>query len=576
METGQLGIFANGYWGHPAYKLPPEANLMAVAHYLEALAWQREVARLHTIFGGKNPHPNFVVGGVGSPIDLNSDSAINSKRLAEVQSHHLDHGVRSWTRSMSPTPWPSPASTRTGAAAARAWATSCATATCRRPGWPGATPSCCSRAGSSSTATSARSTRWTCTTTARSRSSSPTPGTTTRAARTRACTPMPARPRFNYDGRGGVKPPYTQLNVDDGYSWLKAPRWKGHSVEVGPLARVLMMYATGHEQTKELVNMTLSKLDVPVTALFSTLGRTAARTLETKVVADSMQGWFNNLIANIKQGDTQTFNEALWDPSTWPRHAKGAGFMEAPRGALGHWIVIDNGKIENYQAVVPTTWNAGPRDPKGVPGAYEAALAAQPPAGRCQPAAGDPADHPLLRPLHRLRRPPHGPGDRRQDRGQGDLTLPGSCSRAGGGTRRPLQEAAPDNTGRPSSLACPFGPAERLRANLPGLAHPIYGKKRLAAGARKSGSHRGPPNNNASPCRPRPPAPRAAATGLSRAIPKEQPMQNPTSPVYKRLTWLLLLVVIGLYALHLWHSGTAQGQRGQPEGRPHRERPAPD
>ena len=120
--------------------------------------------------------------------------------------------------------------------------------------------------------------------------------------------------------------------------------------------------------------MTLSKLDVPITALFSTLGRTAARTLETKVVADSMQGWFNNLIANIKAGDTRTFNDTLWNPSTWPSHAKGAGFMEAPRGALGHWIVIDNGKIENYQAVVPSTWNAGPRDPKGVPGAYEAAL----------------------------------------------------------------------------------------------------------------------------------------------------------------------------------------------------------
>ena len=85
VEAGQLGIFAKAYWGHPAYKLPPEANLMAVAHYLEALAWQRDVARLHTIFGGKNPHPHFLVGGVPSPIDLNSDSAINSARLATVQ-----------------------------------------------------------------------------------------------------------------------------------------------------------------------------------------------------------------------------------------------------------------------------------------------------------------------------------------------------------------------------------------------------------------------------------------------------------------------------------------------------------
>jgi len=149
-------------------------------------------------------------------------------------------------------------------------------------------------------------------------------------------------------------------------------------MEVGPLARVLLLYAdTGaaaHAQTKELVDMTLSKLDIPVEALFSTLGRTAARTLETKVVVDAMQVWYNNLIANIKAGDTQTFNDALWNPSTWPKHAQGAGFMEAPRGALGHWIVIDDGRIENYQAVVPSTWNAGPRDPDGVPGAYEAAL----------------------------------------------------------------------------------------------------------------------------------------------------------------------------------------------------------
>jgi hydrogenase large subunit len=140
------------------------------------------------------------------------------------------------------------------------------------------------------------------------------------------------------------------------------------------LARVLLLYAKGHDQTRALVDMTLSKLELPVTALFSTLGRTAARTLETKIVVDAMQGWYDVLIANIKSGEGRTFNEALWDPSTWPREARGAGFMEAPRGALGHWIVIEDGRIANYQAVVPSTWNAGPRDPQGQPGAYEAAL----------------------------------------------------------------------------------------------------------------------------------------------------------------------------------------------------------
>jgi len=146
-------------------------------------------------------------------------------------------------------------------------------------------------------------------------------------------------------------------------------------VEVGPLARVLMLNAKGHPHTKELVGMTLSKLDVPVQALFSTLGRTAARTLETKIIADTMQTWYNHLIANIRGGDTKTFNDTLWEPSTWPKQAKGVGHMEAPRGGLAHWIVIEDGKIANYQAVVPSTWNAGPRDFTGQAGPYEAALA---------------------------------------------------------------------------------------------------------------------------------------------------------------------------------------------------------
>ena len=118
---------------------------------------------------------------------------------------------------------------------------------------------------------------------------------------------------------------------------------------------------------KELVNMTLSKLDVPVDALFSTLGRTAARTLETKIIGDNMQTWFDNLVANIKAGDTKTFNEVLWGPSSWPAEARSVGYMEAPRGALAHWIVIKDQKIDNYQAVVPSTWNAGPATPRANP-----------------------------------------------------------------------------------------------------------------------------------------------------------------------------------------------------------------
>jgi hydrogenase large subunit len=173
----------------------------------------------------------------------------------------------------------------------------------------------------------------------------------------------------------GPEPPYQELDVDNQYSWLKTPRWKGQPMEVGPLARVLMLYATGDARTRELVDGTLSQLDLPLEALYSTMGRTAARTLETAIMVDALQGWYDTLLANIKAGDVRTFNEALWDPATWPAKAQGVGRMEAPRGALGHWIVIEDGKVANYQAVVPTTWNAGPRDAQDQQGPYEAALA---------------------------------------------------------------------------------------------------------------------------------------------------------------------------------------------------------
>ena len=173
----------------------------------------------------------------------------------------------------------------------------------------------------------------------------------------------------------GPNPPYENLDVTGGYSWMKAPRWRGHAVEVGPLARVLALYAHGHEPTKALADQALRRLNLPLDALFSTMGRTAARTLETKIIADAMTGWFDSLIANIKAGDVAVHNADKWEPSSWPRESRGVGFMEAPRGGLAHWIVIEDGRIANYQAVVPSTWNAGPRDPKGQPGAYEAALA---------------------------------------------------------------------------------------------------------------------------------------------------------------------------------------------------------
>jgi hydrogenase large subunit len=369
VESGQLGIFAKAYWGHPAYKLPAEANLMAVSHYLEALSWQRDVAKLHAIFGGKNPHPNFVVGGVPSPIDLNSDSAINAKHLAQVQ--EIINKMKAFVDQVYVP------DTLAIAGFYKDW-------TGRGEGLGnfmtfGDFPEKGMDDPSSFLIPSG---------VILNRDLSTIHDIDMNAAdqiqeyvahswydysggKEKGLHPYDGETNLNYTG---PKPPYEQLDVEQSYSWLKSPRWKGHSMEVGPLARVLMLYAKGHAQTKELVDMTLSTLDVPVDALFSTLGRTAARTLETKIIADNMQSWFDSLVANIKAGDTKTFNEKQWDPSSWPAEARGVGIMEAPRGGLAHYIVIKDGKIDNYQAVVPSTWNAGPRDAAGTPGAYEAAL----------------------------------------------------------------------------------------------------------------------------------------------------------------------------------------------------------
>lgn len=379
VDGGQLGIFANAYWGHPAYKLPPEANLMAVAHYLEALEWQRDVVKLHAIFGGKNPHPMFLVGGVPCAISVQTAEAgvrggqdatsVNMLGLQTVQS--VIQKMRDFVDQVYVP------DTLAIAGFYKDWATQ----------GEGLGNFLCYGDFPAEDIWTAQSFLI------------PRGVILNRDLSTihpvdlyaedeiqefvthswykysvgddRGLHPFDGETDFNYTG---PKPPYELLDVDAKYSWLKSPRWRGKAMEVGPLARVLMLYASGHEQTRSLVDMTLKTLDAPVDALYSTLGRTAARTLESKIIADAMQGMYDRLIANIKAGDLATFNDKLWDPSTWKRKARGAGFMEAPRGALAHYVVIENGKIANYQAVVPSTWNAGPRDAQGQDGAYEAAL----------------------------------------------------------------------------------------------------------------------------------------------------------------------------------------------------------
>jgi hydrogenase large subunit len=375
VESGQLGIFANGYWGHPAYKLPPEANLMAVAHYLEALAWQREVVKLHAIFGGKNPHPNFLVGGSPSPVSAGPGSSgaaattLNIVTLGDVRSiirsmqafvdqvylpdtlaiagFYKDwfargEGVGNFmtvgdfpARGMDdPSSWFIPSGVILGRDLSRIEPVDL-----RDPAQVQefVSHSWYDYAG----------------------------------GKDQGLHPHQGETKLHYSG---PKPPYEQLDVQGSYSWLKSPRWRGKAMEVGPLARLAMLYARGHEPTKALADQALRTLDLPLTAIFSTMGRTAARTIEAKVFADQMQSWLDQLIANIKGGDASVHNAALWDPKTWPAEAKGVGFMEAPRGALCHYIVIKDGLIDNYQAVVPSTWNGGPRDAAGQAGPYEAAL----------------------------------------------------------------------------------------------------------------------------------------------------------------------------------------------------------
>jgi len=377
VESGQLGIFAGGYWGHPEYRLPPEANLMAVAHYLEALVWQREVVQLHTIFGGKNPHPNFMVGGSPSPISNDPTSATGGAAATAVNIVSLNKVrdiIGRMTQFVDQVYVPDTIAIASfykdwfsrgeGLGNFMTYGDFPATGLDDPATWMIPGGAILNRDLSTIHPVDLNDPAHVQEFVAHS-------WYDYSSGKQGGLHPYDGETNLNYTG---PKPPYEQLDVEDSYSWMKAPRWRGHAMEVGPLARVLMLYATGHEPTRELANNVLQQLDLPLEAMFSTMGRTAARTLETKIIGDQMMGWHDNLMANIKAGDLSVHNEEMWDPATWPREARGVGFTEAPRGGLAHWVVIKDGKIANYQAVVPSTWNAGPRDAQGQPGAYEAAL----------------------------------------------------------------------------------------------------------------------------------------------------------------------------------------------------------
>lgn len=363
--SGQLGIFSNGYWGHPAYKLPPEANLMAVAHYLEALDWQRDVIRLHTVFGGKNPHPNFLVGGMASAINIDSTATINAERIADVSGM-----ITRARRFVEQVYWPDLMAI---ASFYKEWGAI-----------GGGVPNflACGEfpEGDVRDIGSLYFPRGIIL----DKDLSTVHEYDQRKVREFIHSSWyeqkdPAAGLHPYEGETvpkytGPKPPWTYLQDQEKYTWMKSPRYEGRSMQVGPLARMLVAYASGHSDVKAMVGEALGTLKVGPEVLFSTLGRTAARGIETVLLVRKMEQWLGELNTHIRNGDVATFTKDKWEPSSWPAKAEGYGYLDAPRGALGHWVQIENEKIARYQCVVPSTWNCSPRDAEGQEGPYEASL----------------------------------------------------------------------------------------------------------------------------------------------------------------------------------------------------------
>ena len=372
VESGQLGIFGNAYWGHPAYKLPPEANLMAVGHYLEALKWQKELIKIHTVFGGKNPHPNYLVGGMPCAIDLESDNAINVERLNLVRSK-IEEAREVVEKLYLPdllaiaSFYPEWTEIGGGLGSYMVYGDLPQAGIDRPEEFLFPRGVILDRNLAEVLPVDPRDPEQ----------------VTEQVAHSWFRHPDGKDELHPFDGHTepdytGPDPPYTELDETGAYSWLKTPRWRGRAVEVGPLARVLVGYASGREDFKTVVDDAVGRLGIPLTALFSTLGRTAARGLETQLGVHWLMGEYDRLVANLKAGDWSTASTERWEPESWPEDCRGLGFTEAPRGSLGHWVHIREGKIHNYQCVVPSTWNASPRDANGVHGAYESALIGTP------------------------------------------------------------------------------------------------------------------------------------------------------------------------------------------------------
>jgi quinone-reactive Ni/Fe-hydrogenase large subunit len=358
VEKGQMGPFANAYWGNKTYKFSPEQNLIALSHYLKALEVQRTAAQMFAIFGAKQPHPqSLVVGGVTSVRDILSPSRLSEwKAKYEIVKDFIDRAYYA-DIVMAAEAYGTEKSVLGGMGVKNFLAADAfllnRTEHLFESGYI--------KNGDLSKVYDIDDMKieedvtyaWY----KGHRSLQPYNGAT--------------EPEYTgfIDG-DTVNGKAKVINEKDKYSWVKAPRYDKEPMEVGPLSCLLVNYARGNEKVQKAVTDFLKKTGLPVEALFTTLGRTAARMLQTKLVSDNAMITFNSLIENLKTDDS-TYTKFEIDPT---KEYKGRFMGEVPRGTLSHWVRIKNGVIENYQAVVPTTWNAGPMDAHGEIGPYEASL----------------------------------------------------------------------------------------------------------------------------------------------------------------------------------------------------------
>ena len=404
VDSGQLGIFSAQWWDHPDYQLlPPEVHLMAISHYLEMLDKQKDLVVPHVVFGGKNPHPHYVLGGMPCSISMEDGNApINTARLAIV-----DRSINQARHMMNDYYLPDVLAighlyVQKGYTSGGGLAKKRVLAFGMFPEEPFSGASNgdffknllvrCNGVVEDFASGVMNAKVYDFTekdlTDADGVAESVEHGWYEyKGGDNKALHPWEGETTPHYtEPKEGTKTEWKALNEQGKYSWLKTPKWRGKLCEVGPLARYIVLYTKAkqgllgdltwaEQMIVDQIDAVTKVLNVPVEAwLPSTVGRTAARALDAQLQAEISKYFFDKLVANIKSGDTRVVNNDKWDPSTWPKEAKGVGLYEAPRGALSHWAVIKDGKIANYQAVVPTTWNACPRDDAEGHGAYEMSM----------------------------------------------------------------------------------------------------------------------------------------------------------------------------------------------------------